>query len=62
MSIFTTEPDARRGRDTNGGGRAPEDGDDPIPAGAGAGGNAVLAVAAMASAGWLFLLVVLLAA
>ncbi|HET9975537.1 MAG TPA: hypothetical protein VFQ68_45425, partial [Streptosporangiaceae bacterium] len=47
---------------TNGGGRAPEDGDDPIPAGAGAGGNAVLAVAAMASAGWLFLLVVLLAA
>src|SRR5437868_1077520 len=26
LSIFATEPDARRGRDRDGGGRAPEDG------------------------------------
>src|SRR5690242_9298215 len=38
LSIFTTEPDAHRGRDTDGGGRAPEDGVGPIPAGAGVGG------------------------
>src|SRR5262245_24723768 len=55
-----TEPDARRGRDRNGGGRAPEDGGGRIPAGAGVGGNAVFAVAVMACAAWLFLFVVLL--
>src|SRR5690348_10953880 len=55
-----TEPDARRGRDRDGGGRAPEDGGGRIPAGAGVGGNAVFAVAVMACAAWLFLFVVLL--
>src|SRR5690242_9729677 len=55
-----TEPDARRGRDRDGGGRAPEDGGGRIPAGAGVGGNAVFAVAVMACTAWLFLFVVLL--
>src|SRR5690348_11458483 len=60
LSMSATEPDARRGRERDGGGRAPEDGGGRIPAGAGVGGNAVFAVAVMACAAWLFLFVVLL--
>ena len=63
MSTCTGEPDAPGGRDRGGGGRAPEGRRRPgFRWELGSETNAVLGVAAIACAGWLFLLVVLLVA